>query len=169
MRQGQNIIHGSIRRQLLAQHREGAITDRVREAELHRAPQRRVARFGGAFFLQRSDLRFAESLDALDAVLDEACTEHGIGRSDAVVGGFSQGGGLALALSLSVSISLSLSLSLSLLASRFSRSLPLSLSLSLFQQDLHHSLRALHLYFTLRYGTFTYLSELYSFLAPPLS
>jgi thioredoxin 1 len=44
--------------------------------------------------------RFAESLDALDAVLDAACIEHGIERSDAVVGGFSQGAGLALALGL---------------------------------------------------------------------
>jgi thioredoxin len=44
--------------------------------------------------------RFADSLAALDAVLDAACAEHGIQRSDAIVGGFSQGAGLALALGL---------------------------------------------------------------------
>jgi thioredoxin 1 len=43
---------------------------------------------------------FAESLAAVDDLLDAACAEHGFERSQAVVGGFSQGGGLALALSL---------------------------------------------------------------------
>jgi thioredoxin len=44
--------------------------------------------------------RFADSLAALDAALDAACTEHGVARSEAIVGGFSQGAGLALALGL---------------------------------------------------------------------
>ena len=41
---------------------------------------------------------FAEALAAVDDLLDAACEEHGFDRSEAVVGGFSQGGGLALAL-----------------------------------------------------------------------
>lgn len=45
-------------------------------------------------------VRFADSLAALDAVLDAACADHGVERSEAVVGGFSQGAGLALALGL---------------------------------------------------------------------
>ncbi len=43
---------------------------------------------------------FAEALAAIDDLLDAACEEHGLSRSEAVVGGFSQGGGLALALAL---------------------------------------------------------------------
>ena len=43
---------------------------------------------------------FEEALDALDDLLDAACEEHGFARSEAVVGGFSQGGGLALTLGL---------------------------------------------------------------------
>ncbi|MFO1538823.1 MAG: thioredoxin [Actinomycetota bacterium] len=43
---------------------------------------------------------YAASLDALDDLLDEVCAEHGMTRSAAVVGGFSQGGGMALALAL---------------------------------------------------------------------
>jgi len=43
---------------------------------------------------------FVESLAALDDLLDATCAEHGLARSDAVVGGFSQGGGLAVALGL---------------------------------------------------------------------
>ena len=43
---------------------------------------------------------FAEALAAIDDLLDAACEEHGFARSEAVVGGFSQGGGLALALAL---------------------------------------------------------------------
>ena len=42
--------------------------------------------------------RFADSLAALDAVLEAACADHGVDRADAIVGGFSQGAGLALAL-----------------------------------------------------------------------
>ena len=36
---------------------------------------------------------FAEALAAIDDLLDAACEEHGLSRSEAVVGGFSQGGG----------------------------------------------------------------------------
>ncbi len=43
---------------------------------------------------------FAEALAAVDDLLDTACAEHGFDRAEAVVGGFSQGGGLALALGL---------------------------------------------------------------------
>jgi thioredoxin 1 len=43
---------------------------------------------------------FSEALAALDDLLDAACEEQGLARSEAVVGGFSQGGGLALALAL---------------------------------------------------------------------
>jgi thioredoxin 1 len=43
---------------------------------------------------------FAEALDALDATLEETCAELGFPRSDSIVGGFSQGAGLALALAL---------------------------------------------------------------------
>ncbi len=42
----------------------------------------------------------AASLDALDDLLDGVCAEHGFARADAIVGGFSQGGGTALALAL---------------------------------------------------------------------
>ena len=47
-----------------------------------------------------SDATFVSSLEALDDLLDTACAEHGSSRGDAVVGGFSQGGGLAVALGL---------------------------------------------------------------------
>jgi phospholipase/carboxylesterase len=40
------------------------------------------------------------SVDALDEVLDSACTEGGFDRSQAIVGGFSQGAALSLALGL---------------------------------------------------------------------
>jgi len=43
---------------------------------------------------------FAGSLAALDDLLDDACAEHGLGRDEAVVGGFSQGAGMMLALAL---------------------------------------------------------------------
>ena len=43
---------------------------------------------------------FAAALAAVDDLLDSACAEHGFDRAEAVVGGFSQGGGLALALGL---------------------------------------------------------------------
>ena len=43
---------------------------------------------------------FADALAAVDDLLDAACAEHGFDRAEAVVGGFSQGGGLALALGL---------------------------------------------------------------------
>jgi thioredoxin len=46
------------------------------------------------------DVTFASSLDALDDLLDEVCTANGKDRADAIVGGFSQGGGLAVALGL---------------------------------------------------------------------
>jgi thioredoxin 1 len=41
---------------------------------------------------------FASALDELDDLLDEAAAEHGMSRSEAIVGGFSQGAGLTLAL-----------------------------------------------------------------------
>ena len=43
---------------------------------------------------------FAAALAAVDDLLDAACEEHGFDRAQAVVGGFSQGAGLALALGL---------------------------------------------------------------------
>src|SRR5262249_45006151 len=43
---------------------------------------------------------YAESLAAVDDLLDAACVEHGFARSGAGVGGFPQGAGLALALGL---------------------------------------------------------------------
>jgi thioredoxin 1 len=43
---------------------------------------------------------FADALAAVDDLLDTACAEHGFDRAQAVVGGFSQGAGLALALGL---------------------------------------------------------------------
>jgi len=43
---------------------------------------------------------FGDALAAVDDLLDAACAEHGLARSEAVVGGFSQGAGLALALAL---------------------------------------------------------------------
>jgi len=47
-----------------------------------------------------ADASFLNSLDELDALLDEMCEEHGKARGDAIVGGFSQGAALALALGL---------------------------------------------------------------------
>ena len=41
---------------------------------------------------------FAEAVASLHEALDQACADGGFDRSTAVVGGFSQGGGLALAL-----------------------------------------------------------------------
>src|SRR5262249_31409062 len=46
------------------------------------------------------DTSFIAALDELDDLLDTVCTEHDLQRSEAVVGGFSQGGALALALRL---------------------------------------------------------------------
>ncbi len=43
---------------------------------------------------------FAQSLDALDDLLEEQCAQLGFARSQAVVAGFSQGAGLVLALGL---------------------------------------------------------------------
>jgi thioredoxin 1 len=43
---------------------------------------------------------FTAALAEVDDLLDAACAEHGFAREEAVVGGFSQGGGLALALAL---------------------------------------------------------------------
>ena len=44
--------------------------------------------------------QFAAALDELDALVDEQCAQLGFDRSEAIFGGFSQGGGLALALGL---------------------------------------------------------------------
>jgi thioredoxin 1 len=46
---------------------------------------------------------FASALDELDDLLDEAAAEHDMPRAEAIVGGFSQGAGLALALALRTS------------------------------------------------------------------
>jgi thioredoxin len=46
---------------------------------------------------------FAEALAALDETLDDTCVAQGFPRSEAIVGGFSQGAGLALALALRTS------------------------------------------------------------------
>jgi thioredoxin len=43
---------------------------------------------------------FIDALAAIDDLLDAACAEHGLDRAQSVVGGFSQGAGLALALAL---------------------------------------------------------------------
>ena len=51
---------------------------------------------GGAF----DAAGFAASLEALDALLDTSCAEHGVRRDQAIVGGFSQGAGMTLALAL---------------------------------------------------------------------
>ena len=47
-----------------------------------------------------NDATFLSSLQELDDLLDSACAEHGLSRAEAVVAGFSQGGGLAVALGL---------------------------------------------------------------------
>ena len=47
-----------------------------------------------------TDATWASSLDALDDLLDEVCAANGKDRAQAIVGGFSQGGGLAVALGL---------------------------------------------------------------------
>lgn len=43
---------------------------------------------------------FNDSLDALDDLFDASCSEHGMPREQAIVGGFSQGAGTTLALAL---------------------------------------------------------------------
>jgi thioredoxin 1 len=43
---------------------------------------------------------FTEVLDLLDETLDDTCAQFGFPRSEAIVGGFSQGAGLAIALAL---------------------------------------------------------------------
>jgi thioredoxin len=43
---------------------------------------------------------FTDALEALDETLDDTCAQQGFPRSEAIVGGFSQGAGLALALAL---------------------------------------------------------------------
>jgi len=55
-----------------------------------------VSGTGGA----AADVTFLDSLRELDDLLDTVCAEHGLARSEAVVGGFSQGGALAVALGL---------------------------------------------------------------------
>jgi thioredoxin 1 len=54
-----------------------------------------IASLGGG---RGADSTFLESLQALDDLLDEVCTEHGKARDDAIVAGFSQGAALAVAL-----------------------------------------------------------------------
>jgi thioredoxin 1 len=43
---------------------------------------------------------FADAVSAVDDLLDQACVEHGMAREQAVIGGFSQGAGVALAVGL---------------------------------------------------------------------
>src|SRR4051812_4256795 len=43
---------------------------------------------------------FAEAVDLVDAVVDEQCAALGLARADAIIGGFSQGAGVALAVAL---------------------------------------------------------------------
>jgi len=54
-----------------------------------------LADAGGA-----ADATFLDSLQQLDDLLDEVCTEHGKARNEAIVGGFSQGAALSVALGL---------------------------------------------------------------------
>jgi thioredoxin 1 len=49
------------------------------------------------------DAAFTSALDALDDLLDEAAAENDLPRSEAIVGGFSQGAGLTLAIALRAS------------------------------------------------------------------
>jgi thioredoxin 1 len=46
----------------------------------------------------QADPTMASSLDAVDAVVDAACEEHGLKREEMVVGGFSMGGAMSLVL-----------------------------------------------------------------------
>jgi thioredoxin len=55
---------------------------------------------GGITGGHREDVTFLDSLDQLDRLLDTVCEEHDRARSEAIVAGFSQGGGLAVALGL---------------------------------------------------------------------
>jgi len=50
------------------------------------------------FSFGAEDNGFTESLAALDDLVDEACAEYDLPRSEAVIAGFSQGAGMALAL-----------------------------------------------------------------------
>ena len=73
-------------------------------AVLPRAPERVEGTPGYSWYPMFGDTDpragFADALDALDDLLDASCVERGFARADAVVAGFSQGGGLALALGL---------------------------------------------------------------------
>ncbi len=55
---------------------------------------------GGVTADRHEDVTFLDSLNQLDELLETVCAEHGHPRSEAIVGGFSQGGGLAVALGL---------------------------------------------------------------------
>ena len=52
--------------------------------------------FGGPEGIDRAS--YLNSVDLLDALLDEQCAEHGLLRSEAVVAGFSQGAAMVLSL-----------------------------------------------------------------------
>jgi len=72
---------------------------------LPRAPEEVAGTSGFAWYQWDSSgapdiARFTESLDALDALLDKECLERGFERSDSILGGFSQGGGMAIAMAL---------------------------------------------------------------------
>jgi len=49
---------------------------------------------------ERGGAQFVDALDQLDELVDTVCAEHDKPRSEAIVGGFSQGGALAVALGL---------------------------------------------------------------------
>ncbi|HSO96335.1 MAG TPA: thioredoxin [Acidimicrobiia bacterium] len=55
---------------------------------------------GGISAEHTEDATFLGSLNQLDELLDEVCEDHHLDRAAAIVGGFSQGGGLAVALGL---------------------------------------------------------------------
>lgn len=64
-----------------------------------------VMGFGAGWYERNEDrtidpAMFLNSVDRLDATIDEACAEHGLARTEAVIIGFSQGAAMTLAASL---------------------------------------------------------------------
>ena len=112
-----NVVHGSdADRVLLLLHGYGADerdlggllgVPRPRGPLRHRAAAWAAGRAAGLLVVRRDggDPTPARGVRrrrcaVVDDLLDEVCAEHGLSRGEAVVGGFSQGGGLALALGL---------------------------------------------------------------------